>query len=248
MLAAALCLIAAAARGETVSFASGPSTDKPAALSGSLTRPDADGRFPAVVLMHGCAGADAHHDAWAARLVGWGYVALVVDSFTPRGAANICGDILSISPAIRAQDAYAAARFLAELPFVDGDRIALMGWSHGGSSVYQAVATRYVAAVSFRAAIAFYPWCRLWVPILDAPLLVLIGERDDWTPVGRCKAMKVSDEARHQPIVEVYPGATHSFDRKGAAREYFGHRLEYDAQATAAATLRVRDFLAEHVD
>ena len=40
---------------------------------------------------------------------------------------------------------------------------------------------------------------------------------------------------------------THSFDRKGAAREDFGHHPAYDAAATADAIARVRAFLAEHL-
>jgi poly(3-hydroxybutyrate) depolymerase len=59
-------------------------------LSGILHKPSGDGPFPAVVMLNGCENIRdpdqvAHETSWAQRLVSWGYVALQVDSFTPRG-------------------------------------------------------------------------------------------------------------------------------------------------------------------
>ncbi len=59
-------------------------------LRGLLLRPKGEGIFPAVVLLHGCRGIQAYQKDWAAQLAGWGYVALLVDSFEPRKAKNIC--------------------------------------------------------------------------------------------------------------------------------------------------------------
>jgi hypothetical protein len=49
-------------------------------LTGKLTKPQGDGPFPAVVLMHGCTGIAKNQDEWVERLASWGYVALQVDS------------------------------------------------------------------------------------------------------------------------------------------------------------------------
>ena len=43
----------------------------------------------------------------------------------------------------RAADAYGALRHLKDLPFVDGDRVALMGRSHGGWTTLEAMASRH---------------------------------------------------------------------------------------------------------
>ena len=59
-------------------------------LSGRLMRPEGDGPFPAVVLLHGCNGM-SYDDTWAENfLLPWGYVLLEIDSFGPRGVNNVC--------------------------------------------------------------------------------------------------------------------------------------------------------------
>ena len=43
------------------------------------------------------------------------------------------------------------------------------------------------------------------------PLLLLAGEKDDWTPAAVCTALAISQTGA--PItVKVYPGAYHAFD------------------------------------
>jgi len=61
-------------------------------LLGYLARPSGDGPFPAVVVLHGCAGFSSGGSLQLAdQLKDWGYVALMVDSLTPRGLATACG-------------------------------------------------------------------------------------------------------------------------------------------------------------
>src|SRR5207245_1492183 len=123
-------------------------------------------------------------------------------------------------------------RHLKGLPFVDGDRVVLMGWSHGGWTTLEAIASRPYRSSpdQFRAAIAFYPWCRdaLTEPF-RVPILVLIGGSDDWTPAKKCEDM----QARLGPVnpdapplrVQVYQGAHHDFDDV-AASNCCGHTLQ----------------------
>jgi hypothetical protein len=59
-------------------------------LPGILHKPGGDGPFPALVMLVGCEG-NTHpapplakqHAQWVDRVVGWGYVALELDSFSP---------------------------------------------------------------------------------------------------------------------------------------------------------------------
>ena len=196
----------------------------PSAAGGyELLTPQGGGPFPAVVVMHGCDGVSAHTRAWAQRLVGWGYAALIVDSFRPRGMSNVCSQALSVSPSTRAGDAVAAKAYLQSLPNIAKGRTGLIGFSHGG---WAALA----AAGSFTAVVAYYPWCSGHVP---ANTLVLIGSADDWTPSQRCSGSSAN--------LKVYSGATHAFDAR-IDTTYLGHRMAYDADAASDAEERTRQF------
>jgi dienelactone hydrolase len=70
----------------------------------------------------------------------------------------------------------------------------------------------------FRAAIAFYPSCLREYPGGPdyrpyAPLLVLIGAKDDWTPAAPCVQWTERAQALGAPMrITVYPEAYHGFD------------------------------------
>ena len=221
-------------------------------LAGILTKPKGNGPFPAVVLLHGCTGLQysiKRSESWSNRLVSYGYVTLQVDSFGPRGISNICTDaILSSMFYSRAQDAYDAKSFLAELSFVDRNRIAMMGWSHGGGTVLKALNkwTPLKNKNPFRAAIAFYPWCETRLKNMISPLMILIGERDDWTFASMCSKEMPSEKTEHEIILKIYPGAYHNFDWEGVDEIYEGHRLLYDPVASQDAIIQVKDFLAKY--
>jgi dienelactone hydrolase len=202
-----------------VAHAEGPS----AAGGYELLAPQGGGPFPAVVVMHGCDGVSAHTRAWAQRLVGWGYAALIVDSFRPRGISSVCNRGLTVPPSVRAADAVAAKAYLQGLPNITKGRIGLIGFSHGGWAAL-------TAAGSFTAVVAYYPWCSGHVP---ANTLVLIGSSDDWTPSQRCSGGNV----------KVYSGATHAFDAR-VNGTYLGHRMAHDAGAASDAEERTHQFFA----
>src|SRR4051794_27131684 len=63
-------------------------SDSTPPLLGFLARPNGPGRFPAVILLHGCSGFDEHDTAAASTLKSWGYVGLALDSL---GDAKMCG-------------------------------------------------------------------------------------------------------------------------------------------------------------
>ena len=225
----------------------------PLNLTGRLKKPEGDGPFPAVVLLHGCGGMQSRRDnRWAERLSAWGYVTLEVDSFRPRGISSVCTYTGSAAIDIvekRLRDAYDAKRYLSGLPFVDKDRIAVMGWSHGGQITL--LTAFYNLERPFQAAVAFYPYCRRYLSGLNAPLLVLIGDADDWTPARLCVEMMPREKTSPEVMLKVYPGAFHGFDFPGANHDVQGstgmHHLEYNKDAEADAVIRVRDFFGKHL-
>jgi dienelactone hydrolase len=192
-----------------------------------LLTPQGAGPFPAVIVMHPCNGVNDNTRRWAGRLVGWGYAALIVDSFRSRGLSNVCGNGGALPASARAHDAIEAKDYLRGLPNIAKDRIGLIGFSHGANAAL-------AASAAFSAVVAFYPLCTGSRP---SNALVLIGSADDWTPASRCLGGAGAN-------LKVYPGATHAFDAPRAERTYLGHRLAYDAAATADAIDRTRRFLS----
>jgi len=204
--------------------------------TGALYKPDGPGPFPAVVVLHGCNGVSPHMQAWAQRLNRWGYAAVVVDSFGPRGyPEGVCAKGLLVPPELRARDAFAAAAWLRSQPFVDGAHIGVVGFSHGGWTIMRAIletAVREADATPFQAAVAYYPYCAFSRVPIASDTLILIGDADDWTPAPRCTSYVAAQIAPpHALDIKVYPRATHAFDVMAAPRTAFGHFMSYDPAA-----------------
>ncbi len=219
-------------------------------LRGKLTKPSGDGPFPAIVLLHGSSGPTTNrgYSDWIGRLRRWGFVSLLVDSFGPRGKSSICGPGRGhiISPWRRAKDAHGAKLYLAGLPFVDPNRIAVMGWSHGGMTTLEAVQINEPSSSPFQAAIAYYPRCNP-LYIVNTPLLVLIGEKDDWTPANLCELYIIPEEGKPEIILKVYPDAYHGFDSPFSVHYYMGHVVGRNSSAAIDSYDRVRAFLEKHL-
>jgi dienelactone hydrolase len=213
-----------------------------------LFLPSGSGPFPAVVVLHGCDGVGPHYRDWADDLAAWGYVALLVDSYRPRGYRNVCNHGMDVPPLEQAQDGFDGAAYLRSLANVRADRIGVIGFSHGGWAVLKAVladTVRQDRALPFAAAIAFYPGCDPPGSPLATDTLILIGDADDWTPAARCERWrKAARTAGHVLLMKTYRGALHGFDAKGRPHLYAGHHVGRDPEAAADAVAATRDFLA----
>ena len=186
-----------------------------------------------VIALHGCGGLYARsgprkgqlngrHQAMADLLVANGYGVVFPDSLTPRGETELCTQKMAgrkISQTERRADTLAALAWVSAQPWAQRRTgrtpIALLGWSHGGSAVLAATdATRAdVREQPLRAvvAIAFYPGCSASLKANyqpSAPLVLMLGELDDWTAPGPCIALGKEAGAE----VNVYPGSYHGFD------------------------------------
>jgi dienelactone hydrolase len=232
-------------------------------IPATVARPDGPGPFPAVVIMHDCSGLGPRSSGaparWSRELVARGYVVVIPDSFTTRGRPDgVCTDAspgrTDVSPARRVRDAYAALAHVRSLSFVDGARVGLMGGSHGGSTTLAAMSapeSRWdllagEKRAGFKAAVALYPGCGTALGSWHAdatgtyravaPLLILIGEKDDWTPALPCRKLAESSRATEHPVaIIVYPGAHHSFDSDRPVR-YVAARVNRNAPGGRGAT------------
>lgn len=216
---------------------------KPESLTGYLFKPAGTAPVPVVIGLHGCNGLFTPKGDlskltldWANRWVAAGYAVLFPDSFGSRGLGPQCTvSDRKIVPRHRADDVNAAASWLVGQKFADGKKLAIVGWSNGGSTTLWAVRPNGKPdTVEFRTAIAFYPGCtgfdktEAWRP--RVPLNILIGAVDDWTPAEPCRALQSRANVRY---VE-YPGAYHGFDAPDVAmRVRTGLRYSVKGDGTA---------------
>lgn len=244
-----------------------------AMLTGYLLRPDTATPAPTVLLLHGCGGPltskgqiAARERAWMNLFVSKGYVTLLLDSFNPRGFASICtnGQRPLTAEKDRPYDAYAALGWLRAQPFVNGEKVAVMGWSHGAMTTLATISEAMIKEIGwtqpgFLTAVAFYPGCielNKTKYVNKVPLLMQLGEKDDWTPAKNCVAMAKAVGTRHAAPIEldVYPGAYHAFDNPTgkvnvrSANSGGGDRQVHsgaDPAARAKAIPRTADWLAK---
>ena len=247
---------------------------KPVRLLGHwFVAPAPKASAPALVLLHGCGGPyarsgqlDERMRSYAALLNAQGTHALVLDSLTPRGEKELCTQnigIRRVTQANRRLDALAALTWLSRRTGVDPQRLGLLGWSNGGSTVLAAINARHpaVAAASAKAAfaVAFYPGCEAELKRgfeSRTPLLMLVGEADDWTPAAPCHELAIVAAGPTKPAIEAYAGAHHGFDSRAPVRlrkdvpngvkPRQGVHVGGDTAAREASRQRLLQFLAQY--
>jgi dienelactone hydrolase len=198
-------------------------------LSAALYRPSGPGPHPAVIALHGCGGLfngqmqpTARHADWGAKLAAAGFLVIMPDSFRSRGLGSQCGTLNRTvrSGRERVGDVLATKTWLQARGDVKPTAISLLGWSNGGSTVLAAIRQdRRPAdkAPDIARAVAFYPGCRGQAESNSfrsrMPLLILIGEADDWTPSGPCETLTKAARERGEAVeIKLYKDAFHDFD------------------------------------
>jgi dienelactone hydrolase len=208
------------------------------------------------VLAHTCAGVSAHTAAWGKLLASWGYVVVAPDSFGPRGEKNLCGRGNVVNGNMRVPDVAGALDFLNAQPFVRRGDLGLIGHSHGGWTTMRAVQGSYnLAARGLRAAVAYYPECSAQFDRdVAVPLLILIGDRDDWTLAENCRRLQAAGFMRPDLVqVVYYPNVYHSFDNRALPDRTItvangkSHHLAYDSSAGPDAEARTRAFFEQYL-
>ncbi|MBB4429103.1 dienelactone hydrolase [Bradyrhizobium sp. CIR48] len=239
-------------------------------LHAQLYKPEGAGPFPAVIALHGCDGLSSHSDSvlpryrdWAERLLRAGNAVLLPDSYGSRELGPQCRvkEMHVKARRERVTDVAASRAWLMKQSWVARDRVSLMGWANGASALLWAVRPQSAArdlAPDFRAAIAFYPDCRISAGLgwsTRVPTLVLIGANDDVSSPPACRQMVEGAHGRSALArIVVYPDAYHDFDRANtplhaaggsndAAVPERGH-LGTDAEARAESQKDVAQWLA----
>lgn len=231
------------------------------------------GRRPVVVALHGCGGVytsrgvmDARYTEYAARWNAAGWHVLLPDSFGARGTSSTCREPSaerSVTIAMRRRDVSAALRWLESQANVDPTRVALVGWSNGGSTVLRTI-HRPDWPLAPVAAVALYPSCAASLRnehyANAIPLLLLVGALDDWTPPQPCEDL-VRRLASRTPTAAVqfvsFADSYHGFDSSSPVRtlkdipsgvDGRSVRVGGNPAARSDALVRIDRFLRQHLD
>jgi dienelactone hydrolase len=274
-LAFTVSIVLAAAPGPLPERVTFMSADGATTLVGYVFKPQGSHptRTPAVVMMHGRAGAyssaangdysaatlSKRHQEWGHIWAQQGYLAVLVDGFGPRGfpqgfprfsydqRPETLNEVM-----VRPLDAYGALAYLRKRNDVVADRVALQGWSNGGSATLATMSvtapgiTSPTPATGFRGGLAFYPACGLKGQFPNgvtpyAPVRVLQGSADEEVSPRRCAELVEKSIARGGDVqFQLYPGATHDFDDPNPSHQ----DNEANAAATQDAVARATAFFA----
>ncbi len=240
-----------------------------ATLHAQLYKPAGDGPFPTVIALHACGGlgdrsepVQPRYRDWTEQLLKSGNAVLWPDSYGSRELGPQCRvkEVRAKARRERVVDILAARGWLMKQSWVERNRISLIGWANGASALLWAVRPQLWlrdSAPDFRAAVAFYPDCRISAGLgwsARVPTLVLIGARDDISSPPACRQMVDGAHGRSALArIVVYPGAYHDFDRANlplrapiggdAASPDRGH-VGTDLEARADSQKQVAEWLA----
>jgi len=184
-------------------------------------------RYPAVVVVHTIGGFREANEGWlAAELRRTEFATLTYDSFSARDLSPAAVIASRAGPPLASgvADAFAALQFLAGHPRIAADRIGIVGFSFGGEvahlTAFQTLRAAMVTGSSrFAAHVATYPGGSYGAraepdAYTGAPILMLLGEKDDNLPVAKVEGyLAYANGAGHPtPITTaVYPGAFHAW-------------------------------------
>jgi carboxymethylenebutenolidase len=221
-------------------------------MEGYLTQPEAEGRHPAVIVIQEVWGVNSHIQSVTDRLPSQGYVGLAPAMFHREGRMTLgLHEEMQIAMARLGQctdagivaDVQAAVSYLKAQPFVDPNRIGIVGFCFGGRVAYLSACTM----PDLKASAVFYGG-RILQPLggsgpapieqtanIQAPILGLFGETDqNPTPADVARIAAELQKHGKSHDLHMYPGCGHGFHcdarasyRPEAAKDAWGKTLAW---------------------
>ncbi len=213
-------------------FLTGSADGKPSTVAGVLRVPSVDaGRLPAVILVHGSGGPGGNIDYWQQQLNSIGIATFALDVFTGRGITRTIEDQTQLGRLNGIVDANRALEAIAGRPWIDPERVVLMGFSRGGQVALYAALNRFRAmwkagSHDFAGYIAFYAACYTQyiddTNVVAKPIRLFHGTADDYVSVEPAKnyVERLRRAGKDVELIE-YAGAHHAFDNPRYERTIF---------------------------
>ncbi len=222
----------------------------------TLKKPEGEGKFPIIIMLHGCGDPHLPQDDYkkAALENGFGY--LSIDSLNPRGVRNIIAASTLVCSGTflwgreRAGDFAIGIKYAKTLDWVDSNNIHAIGWSHGGWTIMDALALeteiyKYSKITdlgetpfeSLKTAGIIYPWCGMGSFTQEkgwqrkVPSHMIIGGSD--AVVGDKLLLKCYDKLLEQGVkIEktIFEKAAHAYDQEESYHPLHKFRADYKEQ------------------
>ncbi len=210
-------------------------------LDGYLARPEGEGPFPGIVIIHEAYGLNENIKDIARRFVNLGYVALAVDLFSGRNRAMCMFRVMSgllMNPLNNRsiQDLKATLTYLSEQTGVDNSRLGAIGYCMGGS-----YAIAWACTDDKLKAIAPYYAGNPRPLEAVARLCPVVGSYpgNDFTTRNGQKLDIELDRYQIPHEIKIYPDAKHSF--------FNDTSRNYNEAAAKDSWERVQAFFREHL-
>ena len=177
-------------------------------------------KYPLIIGVAGSLGWKDHHREILEIYRQMGIATFELHSFKSRGVESTVGEQIKVTTAMMILDSYKALDTLSNHPNIDKNNIAITGWSLGGGATLLSGWIPLIDAINpsnrFAAHLAYYPPCIVEPADLnftDAPIHILIGEDDNWTPASACISLVESAKKIRENIdITVFENSHHSFD------------------------------------
>jgi len=231
----------------------------------AVARPEGEGPFPVLIMLHGCGGPRPFLDDISDVAVKAGAAVINVNSFAHRRISRVAAFATVCTGARlqgreRAGDLYAALAWARAQSWADRERVAAIGWSHGSWTIMDALALRPGAEMAratglsdlpdeplagLAGALLVYPYTgvgtlcgrRDW-RFAPRRNIAIIAERD--YIVGATRGALERQRARGAAMdIILFENATHAFEDAHAEDP----RVRYNPQATAREHALLREMI-----
>jgi carboxymethylenebutenolidase len=170
------------------------------------------GKVPAIIALHGAGGGVSGMERYAGMLAAEGFAVYLLHYFDRSGITSTDMPTIMRNFLPWMKTLWDAISFVKTQPRVDGERIALLGFSLGAylSLANSAIDPRIKAVVEFFGGMP--KEMNLFRRRL-CPVLILHGEADATVPVEEAyKLQKLLEKKRIPYEMKIYPGAGHGFE------------------------------------